>query len=59
MTPAALHTWRKEKGLTQEALGALLGVTRKTINEWENEKAAIPPYLRFALKGIEADQRAT
>lgn len=27
---------RKEKGLTQEALGERLGVTNKTISRWEN-----------------------
>jgi DNA-binding XRE family transcriptional regulator len=58
MTPTDLHTWRKSRGLTQEALAALLGVVRKTINEWENERAAIPPYLWLALKALEADHRA-
>lgn len=28
---------RKRKGLTQEQLGELLGVTNKTISRWENE----------------------
>ena len=27
---------RKRKGLTQEQLGELLGVTNKTISRWEN-----------------------
>jgi len=27
---------RREKGLTQEALGAKLGVTNKTVSRWEN-----------------------
>ena len=27
---------RREKGLTQEALGNRLGVTNKTISRWEN-----------------------
>ena len=27
---------RKRKGLTQERLGELLGVTNKTISRWEN-----------------------
>jgi DNA-binding XRE family transcriptional regulator len=58
MTPAALIEWRKDRSLTQEALGTLLGVSRKAVNEWENERAAIPPYLWLALKALEADQRA-
>lgn len=27
---------RNEKGLTQEALGEILGVSNKTISRWEN-----------------------
>jgi DNA-binding XRE family transcriptional regulator len=58
MTSSDLHTWRKQQVLTQEALGTLLGVSRKAVNEWENERTAIPPYLWLALKALEADQRA-
>jgi DNA-binding XRE family transcriptional regulator len=57
MTPHDLTTWRKSRGLTQEALAALLGVTRKTINEWENERAAIPPYLHLALRALDQTSR--
>ena len=31
-----LKVLRKEKGLTQEMLGAQIGVTNKTISRWEN-----------------------
>jgi DNA-binding XRE family transcriptional regulator len=57
MTSSDLHTWRKSRGLTQEALAALLGVVRKTINEWENERAAIPPYLHLALRALDQTSR--
>ena len=30
-----IATCRKEKGLTQEQLGELLGVTNKSISKWE------------------------
>ena len=31
-----LKTYREDKGLTQEALADQIGVTRATINRWEN-----------------------
>ncbi len=30
-----LMRMRKEKGLSQEALGAKIGVTRQTVSKWE------------------------
>jgi transcriptional regulator with XRE-family HTH domain len=53
MTPADLIAWRTDRGLTSEALGALLGVSRKTVSSWENRKHPIPPYLWLALFGAE------
>jgi len=32
-----IQTLRKEKGLSQEALGELLGVTRQSISKWESD----------------------
>lgn len=31
-----IATLRKEKSMTQEQLGAKLGVTNKTVSRWEN-----------------------
>jgi DNA-binding XRE family transcriptional regulator len=58
MTPADLHTWRKDRGLTQEALGTLLGVSRKTINEWERGRSFPQPYLALALKALDKNGKS-
>jgi DNA-binding XRE family transcriptional regulator len=58
MTPTALTTWRKDRGLTQEALAALLGVSRKTINEWENGRSIPQPYLALALKALDTSGKS-
>ena len=31
-----IASMRKEKGMTQEQLGTMLGVTNKTVSRWEN-----------------------
>lgn len=54
MTPLELVKWRTDRGLSSEALAALLGVSRKTVSSWENRKHPIPPYMRLALIGIES-----
>jgi hypothetical protein len=41
-TGAALRLARREKGLTQAALGELVGVTQGTVARWEGEMLAIP-----------------
>lgn len=43
-----LAALRKEKGLTQEALGEQLGVTNKTISRWENGNY-LPPVEMLQL----------
>ena len=43
-----LATLRKERGLTQEALGEQLGVTNKTISRWENGNY-LPPVEMLQL----------
>lgn len=43
-----LATLRKEKGLTQEALGEQLGVTNKTISRWETG-SYLPPVEMLQL----------
>lgn len=35
----AISQIRKERGLTQEAFGKMLSVTRQTVSNWENEKS--------------------
>lgn len=54
MTPADLQFWRKQQGLSQEALSALLGIDHMTVSRWERGERSIPPYLHWALYGIAA-----
>lgn len=41
---------RKNKGLTQKELGELLGVSRRTIINWENCKKKMSKKNKFNLK---------
>lgn len=40
---------RVEKGYTQEALAEKLGVTKKTLNGWENGEVEVKPHIVYAL----------
>ena len=55
MTPEELREWRKARGLTQQQLAELLGVTRKAISNWECKERKIPPYLSFLLESLEKE----
>jgi transcriptional regulator with XRE-family HTH domain len=53
-----VRTQRKERGLTQEQLGRLLGVSQVAVSEWETGKTT-PHNHMVGLKrelGIEADE---
>lgn len=39
MEPHQIRAFRKQKGLNQEALGALCGVGKSTVSEWESGKS--------------------
>lgn len=41
---------RKEKGLSQEALGELVGVTRQAVSKWEADKTLFRPYSSSAAR---------
>jgi transcriptional regulator with XRE-family HTH domain len=45
MTPPEFRTWRERFGLTQHDLGRRLGVSRNTIQNWENGSTALPGML--------------
>ena len=49
MLDNTLRVQRAKKGLTQEQLAALVGVTRKTINTVENRKFIPSTYLALKL----------
>jgi DNA-binding XRE family transcriptional regulator len=52
---AQLRAIRRALDLTQEALGAILGVERKTIVRWENETSAVSKSEAFAVRMLAAD----
>ncbi len=42
--------WREEMGLTQDGARALLGVSRVTVQNWENAETRIPAYVETACE---------
>jgi len=58
MTPAELQATRKRLGLSQDALGKLLGVPQNTISRWELGLVPIarPAMLARALRDIEHER---
>ena len=64
--PHPLKTYRQAQGLTQEALADRIGVTRATINRWENGRrpsvadaervADLTAIPAIALLGLEQSQ---
>jgi hypothetical protein len=48
MTPVEFRAWREGFGLTQGDLAKRLGVTRNTIQNWENGTTALPSMLKDA-----------
>jgi DNA-binding transcriptional regulator YiaG len=53
MTPAELKQWRKQAGLSQAGLAALLGVVTMTVSRWELGRREIPSFLHLALEALE------
>ena len=52
-TPGEIRQAREALGLTQEALAAALGLTRRqTVTAWETGERTPPPYLRLALERL-------
>lgn len=45
----SISSWRREKGYTQEALAQQLGVSIKTLSEWENRNVPIKPLYIYAI----------
>lgn len=55
MNGAKLRERRKALGLTQQALGDILGVAQNSVARWEREEMAIPTFLHLALNWIELE----
>jgi len=49
MTPSTLVRLRRQRGLTQEALAAELGVSFATVNRWERGRFSPSPAARRRL----------
>jgi transcriptional regulator with XRE-family HTH domain len=47
-----LAAWRKAKGLSQEQVALMVGVTQNTISDWENERKQ--PQISSAIRLAEA-----
>jgi DNA-binding transcriptional regulator YiaG len=52
MTPDRIRSFRDERGITQAALAALLGVRDATVSDWERGVKTPPAYLGLALAAI-------
>jgi transcriptional regulator with XRE-family HTH domain len=52
MIKEELRAWRKEQGLTQQALAEALGVKKLAVSRWERGERGIPALLSLALKGL-------
>ena len=50
MTGAEIKKRREEKGLTQEDLAKLIGVSRVTVARWETDKTKPLPIFQEILK---------
>lgn len=52
MTGQQLQTIRDELGLTQEELAELLGISRRTLCRFEEQKT-VPNYIALSVSAIE------
>ena len=60
MTGEELRKRRIDAGLTQKALGEILGVAQNTVARWENEKMQIPgKMLSLAFEALECREKLT
>jgi DNA-binding transcriptional regulator YiaG len=52
LTPAQIKAYRKKCTVTQAGLAERLGVSRRTVEEWEAGRNPPPLMLTFALQGL-------
>lgn len=50
MTPSDIRSARKQLGLTQSELGAILGVGQVAVSLWERDGRAVPGAALLALR---------
>lgn len=52
MTPDEIRQFRSALGLSQRKAADLLGVSRRTVEDWEAGRRRAPHYLRLAAAAI-------
>lgn len=54
MTPDAFKRWRKSQRLSQQKAGKALGVSRRTVANWESDKLSggIPKAVELACAAL-------
>ena len=52
MTPAAFRAWRKSLAITQTEAAILLGVSLRTIQEWEAGRTVAPKIAALACAAV-------
>ncbi|MGI8839713.1 MAG: helix-turn-helix domain-containing protein [Caulobacteraceae bacterium] len=52
-TPEELRAFRARRNLSQRAMGEVLGVAKRTVEDWESGRNRPPPYLALALDLID------
>ena len=57
MEPEELTAWRKERGLNQIELAAMLGVTNVCVSRWESGARNIPAFLHLALDCLKVKRK--
>ena len=57
MTPEQIRTWHESRGLSRAEFAQLLGVSKRTVDEWarEDRRGEPPPYFWRALEHLDAE----
>jgi transcriptional regulator with XRE-family HTH domain len=52
LTPAAIQQFRKQRGLSQQELAAILGVGVATVSRWETGQASVTGTAAIVLRTV-------
>ena len=58
MTKKEFREWRRELDLTQLEAAARLGIARRTVQDYEGGKSAVPRYIELACEALKARANA-